>query len=68
MTFLVGLVAQFVLGVEEGQNTYRTLMARFVYGALLHEWAYYQVRKIAGCACVGNAGNVFPANDVKGNR
>ena len=25
----------------------------------LHQWASYQVRKIAGCACTGNAGNVF---------
>ena len=25
-----------------------------------HLWASYQIRKIAGCACVGNAGNVFP--------
>ena len=24
------------------------------------QWAYYQIRKIAGCACAGNAGNVFP--------
>ena len=24
-------------------------------------WASYQIRKIAGCACPGNAGNVFPA-------
>ena len=23
-------------------------------------WASYQMRKIAGCACAGNAGNVFP--------
>ena len=23
-------------------------------------WASYQIRKIAGCACAGNAGNVFP--------
>ena len=23
-------------------------------------WASYQIRKIARCACVGNAGNVFP--------
>ena len=26
------------------------------YGA----WASYQIHKIAGCACAGNAGNVFP--------
>ena len=23
-------------------------------------WASYQIRKVAGCACAGNAGNVFP--------
>ena len=24
------------------------------------KWASYQIRKIAGCACAGNAGNVYP--------
>ena len=23
-------------------------------------WASYQIRKIVGCACAGNAGNIFP--------
>ena len=32
------------------------------------QWASYQIRKIAGCACAENAGNVFPAVDLKGNR
>ena len=33
------------------------------------QWATsYQIHKIVGCACVGNAGNVFPANNPKGNR
>ena len=32
---------------------------------LLHTWASYQIRKIAGCAC---AGNVSPAIVFKGNR
>ena len=27
---------------------------------LPHVWASYQILKIAGCACAGNAGNVFP--------
>ena len=31
-------------------------------------WASYQIRKIVGCACAGNAGNVSPATDFKGNR
>ena len=30
--------------------------------------ASYQIRKIAGCACAGNAGNVFLATNFKGNR
>ena len=28
--------------------------------------ASYQIRKIACCACAGNAGNIFPATDFKG--
>ena len=31
-------------------------------------WASCQKRKLAGCACSGNAGNVCPATDSKGNR
>ena len=27
-------------------------------------WAIYQIRKIVGYACAGNAGNVFPATDL----
>ena len=27
---------------------------------LFRVWASYQIRKIAGCACAGNAGNIFP--------
>ena len=30
------------------------------YHQLANPWASYQIRKIAGCACAGNAGNVFP--------
>ena len=33
---------------------------------LLLGWASCQIRKIAGCACTRNAGNVFPATDIKG--
>ena len=29
-------------------------------------WASYQIRKIVGCAYIGNEGNVFPATDFKG--
>ena len=31
-------------------------------------WTSYQIRKSAGCAYTGNAGNVFPSTDFKGNR
>ena len=33
----------------------------------LPSWASYQIRKIVGYACAGNAGNVFPVTDFKGN-
>ena len=29
-------------------------------GWIAFKWASYQIRKIAGCACAGNAGNIFP--------
>ena len=35
---------------------------------LLVQWASCQIRKIAGCACARNDGNVFPATDFKENR
>ena len=31
-------------------------------------WAFYQIHKITGCLCAGNAGNVSPITDVIGNR
>ena len=30
-----------------------------------HPWASYQIRNIAGCACAGNAGNVFPRRRIQ---
>ena len=33
---------------------------------VMFTWASCQIHRIAGCACVGNAGNVFPATDFKG--
>ena len=32
---------------------------------MLGPWASYQIRKIAGCACAGNAGNVFPRRRIQ---
>ena len=31
------------------------------------QWASYQIRKIACCACAGNARNIFPATYFEGN-
>ena len=31
----------------------------------LPPWASYQIRKIAGCECAGNAGNVFPRRQIQ---
>ena len=34
----------------------------------INPWDSYQIRKIAGCACIWNAGNVFSATNFRGNR
>ena len=31
----------------------------------IYQWASDQIRKIAGCACAGNAGNVFPRHRIQ---
>ena len=41
-------------------QTYSPLWASVIMDQDDREWASYQIRKIAGCACAGNAGNVFP--------
>ena len=39
----------------------RRLLLILVGMRVFTQWASYQIRKIAGCACAGDAGNVFPA-------
>ena len=56
-----------VLG-RQMTTSYRVQCTGHVHGrAGKHVWASYQIRKIAVCTCAGNAGNVFPATDFKGN-
>ena len=38
----------------------RIMTTLYQSSSLIRQWASYQIRKIAGCACAGNAGNVFP--------
>ena len=33
---------------------------QIIWHVIFGQWASYQIRKIAGCACAGNTGNVFP--------
>ena len=40
---------------------------RIITDVVLSQWVSCQVRKIAGCACAGNAGNVFPTTNFKRN-
>ena len=39
---------------------WKVQVQRASYSPATMPWASYQIRKIAGCACAGNAGNVFP--------
>ena len=48
----------FALGAGKHDGTGRQGMRLRHDGVM--SWASYQIRKIAGCACAGNAGNVFP--------
>ena len=43
----------------------RLVQGRFFTPGTVIWWASCQIRKIVGCACAGNAGNVFPATDFK---
>ena len=52
---------------EDTDYILHTLLAKQVSGMGPREWASDQIRKITGCACAANAGNVFPATDFKGN-
>ena len=40
---------------------YDVLVTQLGWYNVCQAWASYQIRKIAGCACAGNAGNVFPS-------
>ena len=53
---------------EPGQLDCNALITLVQFPVFIFAWASYQIRKIVGCACAGNAGNVFPATDFKGNR
>ena len=56
---------EWEIGIAK-QNIKVSISTVRVYGPALL-WASYQIHKIAGRACAGNAGNVFPATDFKGN-
>ena len=48
------------------QHLYRFIITlRLMHQSPINAWASCQIRKIAGCACARNAGNVFPATARK---
>ena len=62
----------FVAGIDLSQGAvYSYNLYRAVRYGLIHFFCSMGLSpdtSIAGCACAGNAGNVFPATDFKGNR
>ena len=49
--------------------SYIDIFFKYLYLILIDMlWASCQIRKIVGCACTGNAGNIFSTTDFKGNR
>ena len=54
------LNAKYLIGVTS-TGCYISTQCHTIYIRIsVLPWASYQIRKIAGCACAGNAGNVFP--------
>ena len=50
-------------------SSLRGIAFRYIYSlSQLRPWASYQIRKIVGCACVGNAWNFFPHHRLQWNR
>ena len=56
-----------IYDIKQAKKMYLNCMS-FIHGETIQDldilsWASYQIRKIVGCTCAGNAGNVFPATD-----
>ena len=66
------LLVLFIVNIKWGIRTIGHSLSRSqtmvctVYIAMSLPWASYQIHKIAGCACAGNAGNVFPRRRFQG--
>ena len=48
---------------------WRHCLQQWRWGRLIRmcPWTSYKIRKITGCACSRNVGNIFPTTDFKGN-
>ena len=51
-----------VLGGGRVIGTLMSVSANTIFHCWNSPWASFQIRKIAGCACAGNAGNVSPGH------
>ena len=62
----VSIVLHLILVKLSGYNGYHTRNnLKHVGDITFNPWASYQIRKIAGCACAGNAGYVFPRRRIQ---
>ena len=55
----------YINGIGANVSWLLFLHELFIRSFILHSWASYQIRQIAGCACAGNAGNVFPRRRIQ---
>ena len=54
--------------IASGLLAYSELLKRYIMHSYRYAWASYQVRKIAGCAFAGIAGNDFPRHRRQGKQ
>ena len=64
--YVMSLGGIFIASFNSSSNAQYSLGIVLRFQAV--QWASYQIRKIACCACTVDTGNVFPATDFKGNR
>ena len=65
MAYGFGVYARLSYNTQNRSYWVYLCLDQTTYDSGMATWASYQIRKIAGCACAGNAGNVFPTRRLQ---
>ena len=66
LTLRIQLVASRKYNSEACYTEWDSSMkSAFCVAVVISTWASFQIRKVVGCACAGNAGNIFPRDRLQ---